>query len=529
MRSFVSRLASMGFVLGLAVAPVSSAFAESVIRFVPTSDLQVLDPIWTTATVTKAHGYLIYDTLFAADDQGVAQPQMVDRFEVSNDGKIYRFALRNGLQWHDGTPVTAEDCVASIQRWSARDGAGQLLSKKTKAWRVVDDKTFELELTEPFGVVIDLLAKNASNVPFMMPKRVAEQDPQKQITEFIGSGPFIFSKEDWVPGSEVVYKKNESYVPRSEPSSGFAGGKVAKVDRVEWNIVPDRQTAFSALSAGEVDIWENPSIDILPAIESTPGVAVSVINKPGWFGYIVPNHRSPPFDKPQAREALARLIDQTAYLQAIAGNPSYYKTCLSMFACGTPMASDVGSDAARRHDPEKAKTLFQESGWDFATSLVLLDPTDDPEMHAASLVTAQALRSIGLTVDVQAMDWATLTKRRAVTEAPGKGGWNLFTTYGSGYTYSNPFYGAAYSASCEKAWYSGACDETLEALRTAWAVQTGLKEKQDVARQYQERAFEIASPWIPFGQWTPPIAHRSNVTGIVSSGDVVVFWNVEKR
>lgn len=514
-----------GLVFGLMSAPV----AETKVSFIPSSDLNVVDPIWSTAAISMAHGYLVYDTLFAEDANGVARAQMIQDHSVSADRLSYRFTLRDGLAWHDGTPVTSEDCIASIRRWAARDSAGRILLQRTKELRAIDGKTFEFVLSEPFGALVDLLGKSAPIVPFMMPKRVAETDPAKQISETIGSGPFTFSRSEWAPGSKVVYRRNANYMPRSEPASGRAGGKVVKVDIVEWTILRDHQTALSAMIAGEADIWESPPTDHLSVLERSRGVQLVVTNPTGWTGAIIPNHRHPPFDNPKAREGIAWLIHQETFLQAIVGNPRYYATCPSLFTCDTPMSTNIGSEAIVGTDRERARRLFAESGWNFSQPIVLLNPSDDREMNAATLVMAQMLKSIGLTVDVQAMDWATLTRRRASTAAPSQGGWHIFATYGSGITRADPFFSVVYSAACDKGWFSGACDQTLEQLRAKWPVADGLAAKKAIAEQYQRRAYEIYSPWLPIGQWSQPIAARTTIRDIVPAGAVVVFWNLQKQ
>jgi len=195
------------------------------------SDLKILDPIWTTAYIVRNHGYMIYDTLFATDANGEVKPQMVDKYEMSADKRTYTFTLREGLAWHDGQPVAAEDCVASIKRWAAKDSTGQMLMTFVSSLEVKDPGTFVMNLKEPTRLVLLGLGKPSSNVPFIMPKRVAETDPNTQISDFTGSGPFIFKRDEWKPGDKTVYVKNEKYNPRSEPASGLAGGKVAKFDR----------------------------------------------------------------------------------------------------------------------------------------------------------------------------------------------------------------------------------------------------------------------------------------------------------
>src|SRR6185312_15168262 len=178
--------------------------------------------------------YMVWDTLFAMDEKLQVQPQMVDRWELSLDRLTYTFTLRDGLKWHDGQSVTSADCIASLKRWGAKDFMGQKLLSFVDRMEALNDKTFRLILKEPYGLVLDSLAKPGSSVPFMMPKRIAETDPGTQIKEIVGSGPFIFKKDEWKPGEKIVYVRNPDYVPRAEPPSGLAGGKIAKVDRVEW-------------------------------------------------------------------------------------------------------------------------------------------------------------------------------------------------------------------------------------------------------------------------------------------------------
>src|SRR3954447_24171648 len=192
--------------VGSLVAVAAPALAQTTLRAVMHSDLKILDPIWTTAYIVRDHGYMVYDTLLAMDAQLVVKPQMADSWTVSDDKLTYRFVLRDGLKFHDGQPVTAEDCVASLKRWGARDAMGQKLMQFTKEMAVVDAKTFTLTLKEPYGMVLESLGKPSSSVPFIMPKRIAETPPDKQVSEFIGSGPFVFKKEQWRPGEKVVYE-----------------------------------------------------------------------------------------------------------------------------------------------------------------------------------------------------------------------------------------------------------------------------------------------------------------------------------
>jgi peptide/nickel transport system substrate-binding protein len=220
---------------------------NKVFRFVPHTNLAVLDPIWTTAYVTRNHGYMIYDTLFSEDGKGKVQPQMVQSYTTSKDGKQWTFKLRPGLAFHDGKPVTSEDVVASLKRWSSRDAMGSVLFGFIERLETPDANTFRFVLKEPCAIVIEALGKASSNVPFIMPARIAATPGTEQIKEHIGSGPFIFKADEFKPGSMAVYERNTKYVSRSEPPSGLAGGRPVHFDRVEWVIIRDPQTQFNAI------------------------------------------------------------------------------------------------------------------------------------------------------------------------------------------------------------------------------------------------------------------------------------------
>ncbi len=506
-------------------APVT---AETTLKMVAHADLKNIDPIWTTAYITRNHGYMVYDTLFALDENLEPTPQMVDSYSISNDGLTYTFTLREKLYWHNGTPVTSRDCIASLKRWGARDGMGQKLMDMTASLEPLDQTTFSLTLREPYGLVLESLGKISSNVPFMMPEHIALTDPFKQIPETIGSGPFKFLKSEWIPGVKVVYVKNENYVPRKESPSYAAGGKIAKVDRVEWLYIPDAATAMNALIAGEIDLFEAPPIDLLPIMEATPNVTVQDLNPLGVQGRVRLNHLYPPFNHPDARRAMLWLIDQTHYLQAIIGNPEYYRTCPAFFGCGTPLESDVGATPLMQQDIEKARNLFETAGYD-GSPVVLLQSTDIPILNGAALVTAQLLREAGIQVELQAMDWSTLTSRRAVTDPPDQGGWNIFLTWWGSADVLNPIMNIGVSGGCrDKAWFGWPCDEQIEQLRDDFARATEPSMQRDLAEQVQKRAYELVT-YASFGEFKTPVAFRDEIKGLLVSPVYPFLWNVEKQ
>ncbi len=339
------------------------------------SDLRVIDPGFTTAYITRDHGYMVYDTLLATDSSFKIQPQMAD-WKVSDDKLTYTFTLRDGLKWHDGTPVTAEDCVASLKRWGRNDGMGQKLMDFTASIEATDAKTITLKLKEPYGLVLELIGKPSSLVPFMMPKRLAETPPGQQIKEQIGSGPFKFVQAEFQPGVKAVYEKNTDYVPRKEPPSWTSGGKVVKVDRVEWITMADAQTAMNALQSGDIDFMENPSFDVLPMLAANKELKVETLNKLGFQTLGRMNFLYPPFDNVKVRRAAFMAMNQKDVLDALVGNPKYYQVCGAVFVCGTPLATDVGSESlVKGNGMAEAKKLLAESGYD-GTPVVLMAPGD---------------------------------------------------------------------------------------------------------------------------------------------------------
>src|SRR6201996_7963200 len=418
--------AAAAFALSAALATPALA-ATKTITAVMHSDLRFLDPIITTAYIQRDYGYMVYDTLLAMDSNFKIQPQMAD-WKVSDDKLTYTFTLRDGLKWHDGAPVTAEDCVASLKRWEARDGMGQKLADYTASLEATDAKTITLKLKQPYGLVLESIGKPSSVVPFMMPKRVAETPPDKPITETIGSGPFKFVKEEFQPGVKAVFVKNTDYVPRKEPPSWTSGGKVVKVDRVEWLTMPDAQTAVNALQSGDIDFMEAPSFDIIPILEGNPDIQVETLNKLGSQSVARMNFLYPPFDNVKVRRAALLAIKQKDVLDALIGNPKYYQLCGAYFVCGTPLATEAGGETLVKGDGmAEAKKELAASGYD-GTPVVIMAPGDVVTLKAQPIVAAQALKDAGFKVDVQATDWSTVISRRTSQKPVKDGGWNMFFT-----------------------------------------------------------------------------------------------------
>ncbi|HWP14279.1 MAG TPA: ABC transporter substrate-binding protein [Xanthobacteraceae bacterium] len=513
-------------VTAAALALPCSANAQVTLKAVMHSDVKIVDPIWTTAYITRNHGYMVYDTLFAMDEKGEIKPQMVDKHDVSADKLTYTFTLRDGLLWHDGKPVTAEDCVASIKRWAAKDSLGQKVMGFVDSITAGDAKTFTVKLKEQTGLLIFALGKPSSNVPFMMPKRVAETDPNTQISDFTGSGPFVFKTDEWKPGDKAVYVKFDKYKPRSEPASGLAGGKVVKVDRVEWLAISDQQQAINALLAGELDYLEAPSHDLIPLIKADKNVKLVDYNPVGLQYTFRPNHLHPPFNNPKIRQALWYAFNQKDFLDAAIGDPTYYKTCKSEFPCGTAMSSDAGMAGLLESNFQKSKDLLKEAGYD-GTPVVLMHSTDLQVLTNLAPVAKSLMEKGGFKVDMQSMDWQTLVARRAKKDPPNAGGWNAFLTAWVSADILNPVMAGFANAGCDKAMFGWPCDEQTEKLRDQFARELDPAKQKEIAAAVQKRNTEVTTHLF-LGQYYLPAAMRKNIDG-VPIAPVPVFWNVEKK
>ncbi|WP_206612797.1 ABC transporter substrate-binding protein [Paenirhodobacter populi] len=491
---------------------------------VPHSGLRILDPVITTAHIVRNHGYMIYDTLVAYDSDFNVQPQMAD-FTVSDDGLTYTFKLREGLKWHDGAPVTAEDCIASLNRWGARDNAGKILMAKLDSMTAADDRTIVLKLKEKFNFLLPVLAKQSSIVPFMMPKRIAETPADTAITEHIGSGPFRFVEEEYQPGAKAVYEKFADYVPRSEAPSGLAGGKVVKVDRVEWLSMPDAQTAINAISSGEIDYLESPAIDLLPLVTGNDELNVQVMNLGSQtMGRM--NFLYPPFDNKKTRQAAMMAMSQKDVLDALIGNPDYYSVCGAIMGCGTPLGSEDGAEVlVKGGDIEAAQKLLKESGYD-GTPVVILQTTDVTTLTAQPVVAADALRKAGFNVEMQAMDWQSVVSRRASQKAPSEGGWNMFFTNWIIPEVMTPLTNPMLTGDGTKGFFGWPTDAELEELRNEYVAATTPEEQRTAAVKIQAHAMDEVN-YIPLGQYDVPYVWRKEISGVLFA-PVPVFWNIEK-
>jgi peptide/nickel transport system substrate-binding protein len=528
----ISRRTAIGTGLAFVSAPgilraQSRPTPARTVRGVMHGDVPTYDPIWTTANMAAYHGAMVYDTLFGMDADYHSQPQMVGKYGASDDKLTWTFELRDGLKFHDGTAVTTADVIPSIKRWAARSGSGQLLMQRVTELDAKDEKTFTVKLREPFPLIIDILGNTTTPLLFIMRKKEAETDPMQKIETVVGSGPFVFNQQDTRAGSEYAYDRNPGYVPRSEPASGIAGGKVVKIDRAVMMSIPDSQTALAALQSGEVDMVELPPIDFLDQLQEDPNVTLLDFFKLGTVGYVGLNWLHPPFNNQKVRQAMLYILKQEDTLRPTFVSPKYYKTCGSWFTCGSPMENDANTAWFKGgQNLARARELMKEGGYD-GRPVVVLQATNIEYMKNAATVLSEAMRQAGFNVSTQPMDWANVVQRRASKAPPDQGGWNIFFTSSGGLSQSNPYMVTNMATTGDKAWFGWPSDELNEQLRVKWIKAESDAERKTIAAEIQQHAWDIV-PHLYFGQWKQPVAHRKNVQGWLPVPEVIPFWNLTK-
>jgi peptide/nickel transport system substrate-binding protein len=507
----------------LAAPAASSAHAEKVLRVVPQNDIVLLDPVFATANISMVGGLMVYESLFAWDSALRPKPQMVDVWTTSPDGLVWRFTLRDGLRFHDGRPVTTADVLPSIARWMEFDGGGARLKSALAGMAAVDAKTFELRLTRPFPAMLATLAASPSR--FLAVMR-AEDVPseRKQVTNAIGSGPFRYVASERVSGAKVVWVRNQDYIPRKEPADGWSGGRVVKVDRVEWHVLPDPATAAAALQNGEVDFVERPALDLLPLLAGNPQIRMQKLS-PIWDQSILrPNHLQPPFNDVRARQALNYIVDQAEVMAAGFGDAANWKTCNAFYVCGGPYETSAGAEGFHQ-DYARAKQLLAEAGYK-GEKLVFIASHDNAN-GVMSEVVADEMQKAGMNVELVWTDWASVVGRALKQGPVSEGGWNIRVTGMPGAGAASPQTNSGTDMSCTRRNFSGwPCDEEAERLRAAF-LDAGEADRPAILEKLHRRLAEVM-PYRVLGQSAGPAAWRSNVSGVLPA-PAPVYWNIDKQ
>jgi len=497
--------------VALAAPRIVAAQGQRELRHIPHADVASLDPVWTTADITRNHGNMVYDQLFGFDTGYQPHPQMLAGFTTSADGLTWDLTLRDGLKFHDGEKVLAKDCVASLIRWSKRDAYGAALALRTNEISATSDTVIRVRLKTPFALLPEAMAQPACVI---MPERLALTDPNKQVTDPTGSGPFRFLANERISGSRVVYAKFDGYVPRPEGKVSFLSGRrVVHFDRVIWTYQPDSATAAAAMVKGEYDWWEQMQPDLQDLIKRSKDLAIKVNNTMGSIGCLRFNHLLAPFDNPAIRRLVLSCINQKECMEAVAGaDPSLYNTKIGLFTPGMPMTNNAGVEAMKeRTDFDQVKKDLVAAGYK-GEKVVLMGPSTIPALHAQSQVVDDLLRRMGFNVDYQSLEWGTVVQRRASKEPIDKGGWNIFITNLTSLT--NVFVPAHIGIRVgPEGWFGWPNAPKIEEYREAWLNAPTKEEQMRIARLLQTQMFEDV-PYVPMGQFFQPAAYRKDLVDI---------------
>ncbi len=522
-RTLLQTAAATALPTRFAIGQGTGAGTNKLMRYIPTQELSVLDPSWTTTQVSITHGYYVFDTLFALDENQKPQMQMAETATVSDDGRTWDIKLRDGLTFHDGEKVLARDAAASLKRWAARDVYGQTLNAFVESFGSADDRTIRIKLKSAFPLMLDALSKPNGMLPVVMPERLANTELTKPNVEMVGSGPYRFLKNEFIPGGGVAYEKFKGYVPRNEKPSWASGGKHAHIERIEWKIINDASTASAALQKGEIDWWEQAQPDLLPILRKNPDLTVTNFNPVGFFGTMRFNHLQPPFDNPAIRRAVRLGMNQDDYMSAVTGNDSsIYRTCKALFPCGTPYGEELGT-AGMTGDVAAARAALKAAGYK-GEKVVILNPAEVATIAPFGQVTFDYLKQIGMNVEMQEMDWNTLAQRRTKTDPVDKGGWSIFHNWWLGTSFSNPAISVVLRGLGAKGWAGSFSNDKIEALTADWTIAPGDDDRMRLARLIHQEALE-AVPTVVLGRFFILSAHRKGLKGLLQ-GTAPFPWNL---
>jgi peptide/nickel transport system substrate-binding protein len=515
---------SVGAAAATGLAAPAVGQRARVLRFVPTVDLSSLDPHWSTSQAVQSHGYYVFDTLFGVNARQEPRPQMAEGHVLEDNGRTALIRLRDGLRFHDGEPVLARDCAASLKRWSARDVFGQTAALFVEDWGAADDRTVRIRLKRPFGLLIDALAKPNGQVPFIMPERLAKTDPNRQVSEMVGSGPYRFIRDEFLQGSRAVYQRFDGYRPRQEKAEWLSGGKVAHIERIEWRILPDPSTVAAALQKQEVDWWEQVPPDMLPLLRQMGHLRVHNTNPVGYYGILRFNHLHPPFNNLAVRRAVALGLPQEDYMRAVAGNEEdLFTSCKALFPCSTRYGEEIGTDTFRS-DLAAARAALQASGYN-GEKVVVLNPADLPSLAPFGHVSFDYFRKLGLNVELASVDWGTLVQRRISKEPVEKGGWSVFHARLFGTSIAHPAISSIIRGLGTKGWPGWFDSAEVERLTEAWLTAPDDAGRDQLARAIHREVIDTL-PSLPLGRFFVNSASRKDLKGMLD-GTSPVPWNLE--
>ena len=489
------------------------------LRIVAAGSIQSFDPLWTTASGTGNVSNTILEGLFEyTSDYGIG-PLIVESWESGDDNLSWTFKIREGIKFHDGTPLTTEQVQGTLNRQKDRAPILRLVRNEFGAgegefenfFTIEDDLNFSIHLKEGTGLVIDALGPQGFG-PRLITADWYDNYTANDSAEGPpnGTGPFIF--EEWLPGDRWSATRYEDYSPHPSPANGTSGGHTAYVDRMVYIEVPDQTTRVAALQTREVHIVQEFPAELLSRLEADPEVALYDNPPFRLLGHF--NHVRPPFDNKLARQAMVKAYDNQKALTLATGDPAFTRLCPSLLQCGTKWETSAGSDGFYySQNLEEAKQLLEEAGVTGAR-VRLMDPADRQPAHAAAQVSREVLTALGFDVDFQVMDWATMVAQRARPDD-----WEFFHTWSGVTVRSGPVGHLLFSELQYDAWFNNYQDTTgmQRDIYSRLARATSEEEQIELNDEFHMHFYEDAI-FLQVGEFFSRWAASTEVQGIVNGG-----------
>lgn len=528
--------------LGLAALPALTGTAsrgaeEKRLVFVPLAMPASLDPIATPSFATRTASTAVFETLYGTDAHINPTPQMVEQFRIDDAGKTWVFQLRAGLLFHDGTRVTARDCVGSLRRWMRRDRVGHALGSRLDVIEALSEDTLRLRLARPLLHVPLMLAKSQMSPPVIMPERFANTSNEIPVDGVIGSGPFRLANLAWHPGDNLDLLRFERYAPRPEASSFTGGGRVAILDRVLWRTPDD---PVQALRDGAADWVEWVAPELAGGTSGDPNISFGRLDEVGYYAMLRLNTSRGPTANQRVRQAILAGVDQTAVMAGVFGDDtSRFRAPIGLFPPASEFVSVAGNDRiGGTKSPRAIKAMLNDAGYR-GEPIVILNPVDDMIHTRMTAAAIDELNEIGLTVEERKLDrrafdaWRTRDAARdAGTSLAGDNAgaapeWSALCDSVPCADHYDPLAISAGPAPAGGLWPGWPDDPAAARLRDAWIDAGDLTSQRAIAAQLQVQVFTTAA-FVPLGQWFPTAAWRNTVTGL-QKGSFPVFWDVTRQ
>jgi peptide/nickel transport system substrate-binding protein len=475
-----------------------------------TGDPPTLDVHQTTGTIVALVAWHIYEPLFTWDEDFQLAPELAESHEVSDDGLTNTLQIREGVTFHNGEELTSEDVVASIEHWAEVSGLGESLLANVDDIEIVDDYTVDFHMTEPYGVFAVALARQNQGCAIYQASVIEESD-DGSLSEHIGTGPYQFVA--WEADQYIHVERFDDYASREEEASGYAGQKNQYIDEIYFRPVPDEAGRIAGLQAGDFHYLENIISDHYESLDDDENVTVEIRGIRQWSVFVL-NTADGLFTDQTLRQAVQAAVDCEPILQAGYGD-GLFELDPGIMTSDTAWNSQVGAELYDIGDPDRAQELLEEAGYD-GTPVRILTTQEYMGLYYQAAVLEQQLNDAGFEVEMEIVDWATLTERRNDETA-----WDLFT---STFTFRiDPIQLPMLQGTSWPGWWDS--EEKVE-LSERLERETEFEDRYEVLEQIQELFYEEV-PQIKVGDALELNARSPLVQNFIAPTQLQpVFWNI---